>query len=116
MYVRTADGERSVGQVPDVSPEQAMAFFTRRFENLQVEVQLLESRIDSGTVPPDEARKSIKSLTESVTTANAVGDLAGLVARISALEPKVAAAAEQRREAKLAAHGTSAGAQGRDGC
>lgn len=80
-----------------------MAFFTRRFENLQVEVQILESRIDSGAASPEEARKSIKTLTEAVASANAVGDLASLAARITALEPKVEAAAEAKREAKRAA-------------
>ena len=32
VYVRTEAGERSVGQVPDVPAEEALAFFTRRFE------------------------------------------------------------------------------------
>ena len=34
VYVRTADGERSVGQYPEGSPEDALAFYTRRFEAL----------------------------------------------------------------------------------
>src|SRR5690606_30088594 len=42
VYVRTKDGERSVGQVPDVSEAEALAFFTRRFDALVVEVDLLE--------------------------------------------------------------------------
>ena len=29
VYVRTADGERSVGQMPDATPEEALSFFVR---------------------------------------------------------------------------------------
>lgn len=104
VYVLTAEGERSVGQVPDVTPEEAMAFFTRRFENLQVEVQILESRLNNGAVSPDEARKSIKTLRASVGSANAVGDLDGLLARLDALQPLIDEAADARREARKAAN------------
>ena len=38
MYVRTADGERLVGQVPGETPENALAFYTRRFDELVFEV------------------------------------------------------------------------------
>ena len=48
IYVTTADGERSVGQIPDVSEQEALAFYTRRFEALELEVSLLERRIASG--------------------------------------------------------------------
>ena len=43
VYVRTAEGERSVGQVPDVPSDEAMAFFTRRFAALELEVNLLQT-------------------------------------------------------------------------
>ena len=43
VYVRTQSGERSVGQVPDVPAEEALRFFTRRFEALELEVSLLET-------------------------------------------------------------------------
>ncbi|MCW2768037.1 MAG: hypothetical protein JWO11_3996, partial [Nocardioides sp.] len=45
VYVRTADGERSVGQYPEGSPEEALGFFTERFAALSFEVELLEQRI-----------------------------------------------------------------------
>ena len=100
VYVRTADGERSVGQVPDVSPEEALAFFVRRYENLVVEVNNLENRVASGAASPDEARRVTKTLRASVMNANAVGDLDGLAARLDALLPKLDEAAEARRQAR----------------
>jgi len=57
VYVRTADGERAVGQVPDASPEEALSFFVRRYEALELEVSLLERRITSGALGPDDVHE-----------------------------------------------------------
>lgn len=97
VYVRTAEGERSVGQIPDVPAAEALAFYTRRFEALELEVGLLERRIASGALSPDEARGSIATVTSNVTGANAVGDLDGLLARLQALAPVLAQATEARK-------------------
>lgn len=97
VYVRTAEGERSVGQIPDVPAAEALAFYTRRFEALELEVSLLERRIASGALSPDEARGSIATVTSNVTGANAVGDLDGLLARLQALAPVLAQATEARK-------------------
>lgn len=102
VYVITPDGERQVGQVPDVDPSEAMAFFVRRYEALETEVNLLTQRIGNGSLSPQEAAKSIAHLTESISTANAVGDLAGLAARLEALAPELQAAQEARRAERAA--------------
>lgn len=97
VYVRTADGERAVGQIPDSTPEDALAFYVRRFESLEVEVALLEQRIAAGALSPDEARQRVNAVRRNVTDANAVGDLAALDARLEALAPQVAEQAEARK-------------------
>lgn len=97
VYVRTDDGERVVGQIPDVDAGEALAFYTRRFEALEVEVGLLETRVKAGALSPDEARHSISTVRSTVSTANAVGDLAGLVGRLDALSPLLTEQAEQRK-------------------
>ena len=97
VYVRTADGERVVGQIPDVDAGEALAFYTRRFEALEVEVGLLETRVKAGALSPEEARHSINTVRTTVSTANAVGDLAGLVERLDALAPLLAEQSELRK-------------------
>ena len=62
VYVRTADGERAVGQYPEGSPEEALAFFTERYEALALEVELLEQRVRSGVLSPEEAAESVKTV------------------------------------------------------
>lgn len=97
VYVRTSDGERSVGQIPDTDPAEAMAFYVRRFEALEVEVGLLEQRVSSGTLSPEESRQAINVVRKAVTGANAVGDLEGLSARLDALAPRLAEQSEARK-------------------
>ncbi|MEQ6901216.1 DUF349 domain-containing protein [Nocardioides sp. YIM 152588] len=100
VYVKTTDGERAVGQVPDATPEEALAFFTRRFESLAVEVDLLHRRVNSGVLSPDEAATAVKTVRGQVTDANAVGDLAGLSAKLDELGPVIATQRDARRAEK----------------
>jgi len=104
VYVTTGEGERAVGQVPDASPAEALAFFVRRYEALDLEVSLLEQRLASGVVSPDDARHAVKTLRKTVGEANAVGDLEGLGRRLDALAPVLAEASEQRRAQRARQH------------
>lgn len=104
VYVITSAGERRVGQVPDVSPDEALAFFTRRFTALQTETSLLRQRVQSGSVAPDEARKQISALKKNISQANAVGDLDALAGSLEGLAPLVEGQLQERREARQREH------------
>jgi len=98
VYVRTADGERPVGSYPAGTPEEALEFFTKRFEELAGKVHLLEQRVASGLLAPEEAGSSVKALREQVVDAHAVGDLTSLAGRLDALAPVIAVQRSARRE------------------
>ena len=102
VFVREADGERAVGQYPDGTPEEALAYFTRKYHELAGQVTLLEQRVKNGA-PASDVSKAIKALTESITTANAVGDLAALNARVEALSDSVSKLTEKQSEEAKAA-------------
>ncbi|MBB5631862.1 cell division protein FtsB [Cryobacterium mesophilum] len=100
--MRTSDGERSVGQYPDGTPEEALAYFERKFVELAGQVTLLEQRVKRGTAAQDVA-KTVSTLRASIADANAVGDLASLEARLDALHGTVDELTEkQAAEAKAA--------------
>lgn len=102
VFVRTADGERSVGQYPDGTPEEALAYFERKFTELAGQVTLLEQRVKRGSAASDVA-KTVENLKSSIAEANAVGDLASLEARLDALGGAVGELTEkQQAEAKAA--------------
>ncbi|MCW2738674.1 DUF349 domain-containing protein [Nocardioides sp.] len=98
VYVRTADGERSVGSYEAGTPDEALEFFTKRFDELEGKVRLLEQRVASGRLAPEEAISSVKALREQVVDAHAVGDLVSLAARLDALGPVVAVQRAARKE------------------
>jgi hypothetical protein len=101
--VRTADGERAVGSWHAGSPEDGLAHFVRRFEQLATEVTLLEARLRSGSGDPRQVATSAERLKESLPTAAAVGDLDSLAKRVDALLEKTATAVEEHKAARAAA-------------
>lgn len=100
VYVRTAEGERAVGQVPDMSAEEALEFYVRRYRALELEVSLLGTRVRQGNLSPDEARKSVANVRKSLVDASAVGDLPALEAQLDSLGPVLAQQSEQRKAAR----------------
>jgi Domain of Unknown Function (DUF349) len=97
VYVKTAAGERAVGQWPGGDPDEALAFFVKRYEGLELEVSLLERRMRTGNLTPEEAASAMKKVRGLVMDAHAVGDLDGLLRRIDGLDDVLAQRREERR-------------------
>nr|WP_243768131.1 DUF349 domain-containing protein [Leifsonia sp. TF02-11] len=102
VYVREGDGERAVGEYPDGTPEEAIAYFERKYNDLAGQVGLLEQRARRGA-PAADVAKSVANLRTAVEGANAVGDLPSLITRLDALGGTVEELTEQQSaEAKAA--------------
>ncbi|MDO9395752.1 MAG: DUF349 domain-containing protein [Herbiconiux sp.] len=95
VYVIEAEGERLVGQYPDGSKEEAIAYFERKYADLAGQVTLLEQRAKRGA-PAADIAKAVKSLTAAVQSANAVGDLVSLQTRLAALSSTVSEITEKQ--------------------
>jgi hypothetical protein len=102
VYVREESGERAVGQYPDGSPEEALAYFERKYVELAGQVTLLEQRTKRAASATDVA-KAVKALSGTIATANAVGDLASLQRRLEALSGAVNELTEKQNEESKAA-------------
>ncbi|MCX6407979.1 MAG: DUF349 domain-containing protein [Propionibacteriales bacterium] len=105
VFVKTGDTEREIGEWKVGDPAEGLAFYVRRFEGLETEVDLLEKRLASGALSPDEAAKAVAKVRTEVSDAAAIGDLASLEARLDALAPAIEKQREERRaerEAKVA--------------
>jgi hypothetical protein len=99
VYVRTADGERVIGSWAAGSPEEALAFFRRKFESLETEVALIEQRMAATEIAPAQAQATVQRLLRTVADANCLGDLDSLRVRLEGLTSAV----DQRREEVKAA-------------
>ncbi|HEV7186103.1 MAG: DUF349 domain-containing protein [Actinomycetales bacterium] len=95
VFVREGDGERVVGQYPDGTAEEALAYFERKFTDLAGQVGLLEQRARRGA-PASDIAKAVATLRKNVAEANAVGDLAALAARLDKLSGAVEELTEQQ--------------------
>ncbi|MGA8987316.1 DUF349 domain-containing protein [Aeromicrobium sp.] len=102
VYVRTAEGERLIGQWPGGDPAEAMSLYVRRFEGLEVEVDLLEKRLEGGALSPDDAGKVMTKVRAQITDAQALGDLDSLLTRLDALQPTIDKHREQRKVERAA--------------
>jgi hypothetical protein len=88
VFVREGDSERAVGQYPDGTADEALAYFQRKYTELAGQVTLLEQRVKRGTAGADVAG-TIAALKTSIASARAVGDLAALRVRLDALDGAV---------------------------
>lgn len=94
VSVREADGWRVVGQYPDGTADEALAYYQRKFSDLASEVTLLEVRHRRGGAPAADLRATARALHAKLEDAAAVGNLAALEARVQALTGELAAASE----------------------
>lgn len=98
VYVRTADGEKVVGSWQAGTPEEALAYFERKYEGLVVEIGLLERRVKTTDLSAKDATVAIDHLRQQIDEHHAVGDLDALRKRLD----KLVAAVESRREERKA--------------
>ncbi|GEA84258.1 DUF349 domain-containing protein [Cellulomonas gelida] len=106
VSVREAAGERVVGQYPGATAEEALAFYVRRFLDLQAKVTVFEARLGATDLSVKEIDQTLTRLTEETAEPAAVGDLDALRARLDALRGVAAerrARAEAERQAARAA-------------
>ena len=103
VYVRTADGERVVGSWQAGSPEEALAYFERKYQGIAVEIGLLEKRVRTTDLAAKDAQAALEHLRTQVVEAHAVGDLDALAKRLDTLSADIESRREERKVARAKA-------------
>jgi uncharacterized protein DUF349 len=107
VYTYIPDGQQVVGSWQAGTPEEGLAHFARRFDDLLTEAELLESRLTSGVGDPKQALSRVRALRDELAEPTAVGDLAGLNALLDHLqrhaEEALAGAKAAREQARARA-------------
>ncbi|MEN9962229.1 MAG: hypothetical protein RIS66_642 [Actinomycetota bacterium] len=98
VFVTVAGVERQVGQYPGVPAEAALAYFERKFADLEAQVRILEQRV-ANKVDASGLKKVAAKLVEDLAEPAAVGDIADLRRRVSNLDSKIAALVSEKQEA-----------------
>lgn len=101
VEVREGDEWRVVGQYPDGTPDEALAYFVRKYEDIAFKVHTLEQRHQAGGASASDLVKQAGHLLTEATDAAAVGDLAGLRDRLNSLTSSLSeATAQEAQQAK----------------
>ncbi|MFT4201646.1 DUF349 domain-containing protein [Gordonia sp. (in: high G+C Gram-positive bacteria)] len=95
VWLKTADGEREIGQWQAGSPEEGLAHYARRFEDLATEVEILEERLAAKSGDPRKTRTAAQHLLDALPNAHVVGDVAALQNRLEAITATADGAAEE---------------------
>lgn len=98
VFVIEGGVERQVGQYPGVPAADALAYFERKFADLEAQVRILEQRV-AKKLEAASLKKVASKLVADLKEPAAVGDIADLRRRLSNLDPKIAALTAEKTEA-----------------
>lgn len=103
VFVIEGGVERQVGQYPGVTQEEALAYFVRKFEDLEAQVRLLEQRLALSTSDAKSLKAAHDAAAAELVSPNAVGDLQSLRERVARTAPKIEAIAQVSAAERAAA-------------
>jgi hypothetical protein len=102
VSVREGQSWRAVGSFPDGTRDEALAYFTRKFDDLEATVSLAEQRVKAGAAVRD-ITKQLDRLDKDLVEPAAVGDIVALRERVQALREKLPTLEAKQDEASQAA-------------
>jgi hypothetical protein len=99
VWLISAAGERTIGSWQAGDNEAAFTHFGRRYDDLSTEITLLEERLAAGTGDARKIKATAAGLAETLPTANVLGDVDALAARLARIaeHAEATAAAERSR-------------------
>lgn len=95
VFVNDNGTERQVGQYPNVSAEEALAYFAKKFEDIEAQVRILEQRVAAGITDSKSLKAGHDALSKELKEPNVVGNIQALRDRAARLAAGIEAAAEK---------------------
>lgn len=93
VYLIDGAVERIVGQYPNVPQEDALAYFTRKFDDLAAQVRTLEQRLAAGITDAKSLKTTREHLKTELVEPKVVGNVQNLRDRIEAVTGLIEATA-----------------------
>ena len=85
VYVIDSGVERLIGSQPEMTIDQAVALYTKRFQDLADQVRILEQRVKAKADPKSIAKSADKLIADLISPA-ALGDLVALRSRVTSVK------------------------------
>lgn len=102
VFVVDVNGERLIGQYPDVTPEEAIAFFERKFTDTNSSLVLIEQRLKR-KASTKELSESLKKIQKAVEEKAGIGNYEALQVRIDTINKEISLLAESESAEKTLA-------------
>ena len=101
VYSLSSDGgeEKYVGQYPGATEDEALQYFTRKFDDLYNRVLLLKARAAAGADSAKSLRESSATLRTELDEGVWAGDISGLAAVLDETDSQITQQAEQEKQA-----------------
>ncbi|MEY4136808.1 MAG: hypothetical protein RL205_936 [Actinomycetota bacterium] len=123
VYLLAPEGEVLVGQYAAGTPQEGLAFFQRKYDDMAVEITLITARLSEGKASAEQAGTVLARVREQLAARSFVGDVATLQASCDALSARIdearvsqqAAKAEQRAASIAAREALAAEAEALSG-
>lgn len=102
VFVVDVNGERLIGQYPDVSPAEAIAFFERKFTDTNSSLVIIEQRLKR-KASTKELTESLKKVQKAVEEKAGIGNYDALQVRIDTIHKEISLLAESESAEKTLA-------------
>ena len=100
VILRAPEGEVIVGQWAAGEPAAGLAFFGRKYDDLVVEIDLIERRLAEHRTAPEQAEVVLVRVREGLAQRSFVGDVAALESRCDRLAAAIESAKQEARARK----------------
>lgn len=98
VFVNDNGTERQVGQYPNVSADDALAYFSKKFDDIEAQVRTLEQRVAAGISDSKSLKAGHEALVKELKEPNVVGNIQALRDRVAKLAAGIQATAAKAQE------------------
>lgn len=86
VFLRAPEGEVIVGQYAAGTPHEGLTFYARKYDDLVVEIDVIQTRVTESKTSADAAAQVVKKVRDALAGRSFVGDIATLEARCSEVD------------------------------
>ncbi len=86
VFLKAPEGEVEVGQYAAGTPHEGLTFYARKYDDLVVEIDVIQTRIKDGKASADATTQVVKKVRDALAGRSFVGDITSLEARCSEVD------------------------------
>ncbi len=102
VFLNAPEGEVEVGQYAAGTPHEGLTFYARKYDDLVVEIDVIQTRLTEGKTSADAAVQVVKKVRDTLAKRSFVGDIATLEARCTEVEALIEEKRANERARKAA--------------